>query len=135
MELTGLVLMSVGAVMYGILPLFADLNKTHVTNPQWPPHARFHVVNQVLTGFLIAVISLYLIWLPVGEARTSVALALVLGLSVIGGFFASMVFRNFYGGALGDKRGGIAKYRNLDLNAVSFGLSGLLLLSGWGLTL
>src|SRR5262245_59302582 len=32
---------------YAFLTVVADFNKTHATNPEWTPHARFHVVWQI----------------------------------------------------------------------------------------
>ncbi|MBO6906311.1 MAG: hypothetical protein JJ865_15270, partial [Parvibaculum sp.] len=42
-------LFTVVAVMISVGPIVADFNKTHATNPLWTPHARFHVVWQVLS--------------------------------------------------------------------------------------
>jgi hypothetical protein len=42
------ILLTVVTAGYAVAPLIADLNSTHATNPLWTPHARFHVVWQVL---------------------------------------------------------------------------------------
>ena len=48
------------ALMVG--PAKADFNRTHATNPMWPPHARFHVVWQVLMQMGVSLVVLALIW-------------------------------------------------------------------------
>jgi hypothetical protein len=45
-----------------IVPSIMDLNKTHMTNPQWQPHARFHWAIQYLSITFIQCIALYLLW-------------------------------------------------------------------------
>jgi hypothetical protein len=42
-------LFSLVTIGWGVLTVVADFNKTHATNPAWTPHARFHVVWQVLS--------------------------------------------------------------------------------------
>jgi hypothetical protein len=34
---------------YALVTVKAVFNKTHATNPKWTPHARFHVVWQILS--------------------------------------------------------------------------------------
>ena len=45
------ILITLVALATGLAPMRADFNATHATNPLWTPHARFHVVWQVLCQF------------------------------------------------------------------------------------
>ena len=62
MELTAKILVTLVAVATGLGPMRADFNATHATNPLWTPHARFHVVWQVLcqAGIALFVLCLFL---------------------------------------------------------------------------
>jgi hypothetical protein len=42
----------------------ADLNRTHVFNPNWPPHARFHGAAGWATVAGSQLLALWLIWRP-----------------------------------------------------------------------
>ena len=105
----------------GLGPLLIDLNRTHATHPQWPGHARFHVVWQAFTLFLGSGIALALIWIPgtVAEARFYLA-ALLTAIPLIG-FAIALVGRRLYGGTLHDPDG-IAPVRigriMVDMNTV-----------------
>src|SRR5215470_3488243 len=44
------------------IPSVMDLNKTHLTNPLWKPHARFHGAVLYLSTTLIQCIALFLLW-------------------------------------------------------------------------
>lgn len=39
-----------------------DLNQTHMTNPQWQPHARLHWAIQYLSITTIQCLALFLLW-------------------------------------------------------------------------
>jgi hypothetical protein len=39
---TGRLVIVVGNLLYAVGAFIADYNETHVKNPRWPPHARFH---------------------------------------------------------------------------------------------
>ena len=42
------VIFTIISIALTVGPTIADFNKTHATHPDWPGHARFHVVWQVL---------------------------------------------------------------------------------------
>ena len=56
------ILLTLTVLGYALVTIKADFNKTHATNPQWTPHARFHVVWQILSYSGVGLIALYLIW-------------------------------------------------------------------------
>ena len=43
---------------------YADLNRTHVFNPQWPPHARFHGAAGWGTDARSQLLALWPLWRP-----------------------------------------------------------------------
>ncbi len=130
METLGLVLMSVAILQYGLIPMIADFNSTHATNPRWPAHARFHVVAQVLTTSSVAVVALWLLWSPNIDRALGVCLAAILSGCVLGGFHVSTICRRWYGGALSDAEGGIPPAAGVYLNVFNFVSATLLLTVG-----
>jgi hypothetical protein len=43
-------------------PYGADWNETHIYNPNWPPHAKFHNAQTMLLGTLLGLCALYFLW-------------------------------------------------------------------------
>lgn len=41
----------------------ADYNETHLFNPNWPPHAKFHNAQTMLLGGYLGLLTLYFLWL------------------------------------------------------------------------
>jgi hypothetical protein len=105
METIARILLTLTALGYSAITIIADLNKTHASNPLWTPHARFHLVWQVLSYSGIGLISLYLIWasgpLPIERLYLVAALAV----AIYGGFFGAVFSRPAYGGGLYDNNG------------------------------
>ena len=99
------ILLTLSALGYGLVTIKADFNKTHATNPAWTPHARFHVVWQILSYSGIALIALFLIWMPGPLPVERLYLAAALSVAVYGGFFVAVVARSIFGGALYDQNG------------------------------
>lgn len=44
-----------------LIQSYMDLNSTHMTNPLWAPHARFHWSIQYFSSIILHLISLYLL--------------------------------------------------------------------------
>jgi hypothetical protein len=74
-------LMTLGLLVPALLIPILEVNHTHVFNADWPQHARFHNVWQLLTNTGLAVLCLWLVW-----ARQQIGLA-----AAIGGWIMGMV--------------------------------------------
>ncbi len=122
--------MTVSLFMYGVVPPFVDLTPTHLLNPDWPPHARLHMLWLLMTNGLVGLVAFYLLWLERGRTASQVQLAGILGVCVLGGFFTSAAAMPLYGGSLTDP-GGVSPVNGVDGNLVAFGLALGLLLTGW----
>ncbi|MFI2185541.1 DUF6640 family protein [Streptomyces sioyaensis] len=64
-------LLSLVAVFTAVSPYVADWNDTHVLNPLWPPHAKFHNGQTMAMGTLLAVAALFFVWRRRGDARSN----------------------------------------------------------------
>jgi hypothetical protein len=105
MQTIARILLTLAIFGYSVGTIRADFNKTHATNPKWTPHARFHVVWQVLSYAGIGLIVLYLIWIDGPRPLERLYLAAALSIAIYGGFFAAVFARPLFGGALYDDNG------------------------------
>ena len=89
----------------GLATLAIDLNRTHATNPEWPGHARFHLVWQTAAFAWLALLEVVLVLVsgPFDEQRFY--LAAVLAAIPMLGFFTALIARSFYKGTLSDPNG------------------------------
>lgn len=97
------VLLTLNTLGYSLGPAIADFNKTHATNPLWTPHARFHVVWQVLSYCGIGLIALALIWTAGPAAKLWLAVALAV--AMYAGFFVTLFSMPRFGGSVADTNG------------------------------
>ncbi|MEM7275752.1 MAG: DUF6640 family protein [Actinomycetota bacterium] len=93
------------AVAIAVGPMIADFNKTHATNPLWPPHARFHVVWQVLIQTGSSVLALVLLWRSSDDYLFHLYLAGAIIYVWIVTFFATLASMSRFDGALRDVNG------------------------------
>jgi len=98
-------LFSLVTVGWGVLTVVADFNKTHATNPAWTPHARFHVVWQVLSYVGFGLLAFALIWWPGPFAVERLYFVALMGAIVYAAFFAALIAMPIYGGAAYDENG------------------------------
>ncbi|MEL6737002.1 MAG: DUF6640 family protein [Pseudomonadota bacterium] len=115
-------------VFYGFVPAFADLNETHLFNPLWSAHARFHGAWFLAFGAGVALISLYLLWW-----RDEVFVPIFLGLGFAVGFWIATVFSPAYGGALVDPNGHTHVIMGVEANVFLFSILSLFLIAALGL--
>ena len=113
---------------YGFAPAFADFNETHLFNPLWSAHARFHGAWFLAFAAGVALISLYLMWW-----RDDVFVPIFLGLVFAVGFWIATVIGPAYGGALVDPNGHTHTIAGIEANMFLFSVVMVLLIAALGL--
>jgi hypothetical protein len=71
------VLLTAVAVPTSVGPFIADWNATHIYNPRWPPHAKFHNAQTMLLGLTLGACSLVFAWGAGGDARVRLRAAML----------------------------------------------------------
>lgn len=89
----------------GVATLAIDLNRSHASNPQWPGHARFHLVWQVISYALLSLLEVALVLVagPYREQRFYLT-AILAGIPMLSCLVA-FVCRKIYGGSLSGPNG------------------------------
>jgi len=97
---------------------WADLNSTHVFNPGWPPHARFHNATGWGTVVGTQLLALWLLWRPGQQAAdgdTAVTTAAMLSTIAWAPFFAALAIP---GADVEDEPGHLARVAGVPINLV-----------------
>ncbi len=89
------ILITICVLIFTVIIPVLEINTSHVYNPSWPAHARFHEVWQLITNCGIGLLCLWLVWL-----KNKVQLASVLVVLVMGGVLVAYVIQDFYGGSI-----------------------------------
>ena len=76
-----------GNMVHSFGAYMADWNETHVKNPNWPPHARFHNGQTMSLGVCLATASLYFAFRPSLPKSTISPKESVFVAAVIGSFY------------------------------------------------
>jgi len=114
-------LVTLSALVLAIVPPFADLNATHVTNELWPAHARLHTVWLVFTNSVVALLAVGLMWREQPRPdRGRILLGTTLVGAVLLGFFVAAATQGLYGGALADPNGVPFRIGPVDANLAVF---------------
>ena len=119
-------IITIGAILYGLGVPLLEINQTHVFNPQWEDHARLHEVWQLATNSSLAMLSLWLAW-----GRNNIKLPSILAMLVTGGFLFSYLVREGYGGSMVLSDGSEKLIFGLILGAFAFGIVFLLSVQGF----
>jgi hypothetical protein len=72
-------LFSINAIGFAVGGFIADWNDSHVFNPRWPPHAKFHDGQTLSFGILLAVATLFFAWRRSGDRQTNILAAAITG--------------------------------------------------------
>lgn len=75
----GRCLLTVNAVGIAVGGFLADMNATHIYNPRWPPHAKFHDGQTMAFGVFLSLSSLFFLWRRSGDRRTNLLAAAIIG--------------------------------------------------------
>jgi hypothetical protein len=67
------------ALFGGLGGVLADFSQTHLLNPDWPPHARFHNAQTMSMGMLLAMLTLAFAFWPNVSGRFQLIATAVLG--------------------------------------------------------
>jgi hypothetical protein len=59
---TGKALLSLTSAWTAVGSYVFDWNETHIHNPEWPPHAKFHNAQTMSTGAALGLTGLYVLW-------------------------------------------------------------------------
>jgi hypothetical protein len=59
----GKILITIAAMWSAGGSYIFDWNHTHIYNPRWPPHAKFHNAQTMLLGTCLGLLSLWILWL------------------------------------------------------------------------
>lgn len=82
------------ALVTGVGAFVADFNATHIYNPRWPPHAKFHTGQTMSMALALALPALFFTWRRAGDARTNVLAATLFA----GTYWWTQAAANFFPG-------------------------------------
>src|SRR5579862_4370670 len=68
--------------IFSAINVLADWNKTHLFNPAWHPHARFHAAVMSFIVWGVAAIALWLLWRRSIEPGLGIKVAALLALTL-----------------------------------------------------
>lgn len=130
--ITGKSLCILSAVTYGVAPAFIDtLDPHHLTSPDWPPHARLHLLWQISTAFFLALLSIHFFWKATPRAPGPLRSGVLVGMAHLAGFFTAASLKGVAGAAFDADGRVILGF--LPPAALHFSTSTALLLAGFAL--
>ncbi|MEH6715155.1 hypothetical protein [Parasphingorhabdus flavimaris] len=119
------IVVTLSALISGIVIPVLELNETHLFNPDLPAHARLHEAWQLMTNSALSALAVFLIWS--GRApRLAIILSLLISVPFLLAFAASAT----YGGSMLHSDGTQLAVWGMNLGVlVALIMSSLLLLS------
>ncbi len=75
MPLSSRLLFTLLAILLPLGSHLADYNETHIFNPHWPPHAKFHGGQTLMFSWLLGICSAFFAWRKTNDRLTTVLAA------------------------------------------------------------
>ena len=76
---------SLGRILITLVALWSaggsyifDWNQTHIYNPAWPPHAKFHNAQTMLLGTFLGCLSLWMLWVEKLKEKEKIRFSIIL---------------------------------------------------------
>ena len=95
--LSSKITITIGLVLYALLPMVIDFGGSHINSEQWSPHARFHLTWVLFGNAMALPIFLFAIWSKLHGSGRSVRLVAFLGMAYTLGFGVAGLFRGKFG--------------------------------------
>ena len=114
------ILIGIPTIWYGLVPPINDFSTSHVLNPDWIGHARFHMVWLLVLKTFLSIFSLLLIIKKLPNEILGLRIAGIISLSVYLSFFVSTISMDLYGGTLGDGNNGVPPLLGINTNVLVF---------------
>jgi len=95
MNLTSSLIFTAVGVTLPIAAHTADMNDTHIYNPKWPPHAKFHDGQTLSLSILLGGLTTFLAW----KSSRNVPMMVAFTGAVASLYFVSQDAANLYPGA------------------------------------
>jgi hypothetical protein len=78
----GKVILTFVIAIFSVINVLADWNRTHLFNPAWHPHARFHAGVMSLIVWCVSAIGIWLLWRRSIEPELGVKVAALVALTL-----------------------------------------------------
>jgi hypothetical protein len=109
-------------------PLAADWNDSHIFNPLWPSHARFHGIVALGTATALAAYGVWRLWAPSPDQGAGRDLAAAVPLAYWGSFFPAALVK---GSGVEDPPHLLARVAGLPINMAVATTISAVTLGGW----
>ena len=79
---TGKRILTAAVVAFPLIGALADWNQSHIFNPTWPPHARYHAASMSVIVSCTAAIAMWLLWRRSAEPELGIKVAALISLTL-----------------------------------------------------
>lgn len=93
----GKIIISILGLFTAVSPYLADWNVTHIYNPTWPPHAKFHNAQTMVLGAFLGILTLYTLWL---RKSISAKQRLIESTVIVSLYWLAQIPANFFPGTM-----------------------------------